>query len=211
MPERCDGGIPRQPADRRGRLLIRYRGPQEWGLAWTTAADVHLVDPSGAPGAPGELDGWSPPTELPLHVEVLRSRPEAASVVHVHPRAVVAADLAGLAIRPIVGAFDIPGAKLAVGGVPVYRRGVLVRNRGLALEMAAAMGKRPVVVLRGHGLTQRWIGPGSGPAGDQRGLSGPAVPSDRRCGRGAGGSAGRGLGGAARPRTGLQRGRGVAA
>ena len=136
------------------RLLIRCRGPQEWGLAWTTAADIHLVDQGDAPGAPGELDGWSPPNELPLHVEVLRSRPEAAAVVHVHPPAVVAADLAGLAIRPIVGAFDIPAAKLAVGGVPVYPRGVLVRNRGLALEMAAAMGDRPVVVLRGHGLTR---------------------------------------------------------
>ncbi|GAB3364568.1 class II aldolase/adducin family protein [Modestobacter lapidis] len=135
------------------RLLIRCRGPQERGLGWTTAADVHLVDQGGAPGAPGELDGWSPPNELPLHVEVLRARPEAAAVVHVHPPAVVAADLAGLAIRPIVGAFDIPGAKLAAGGVPVYRRGVLVRNRGLALEMVAAMGERPVVVLRGHGLT----------------------------------------------------------
>ena len=72
---------------------------------------------------------------LPLHVEVLRARPKAVAVVHVHPPAVVAADLAGLAIRPIVGAVDIPGAKPA------------------ALEMVAAMGERPVVVLRGHGLT----------------------------------------------------------
>jgi 3,4-dihydroxyphthalate decarboxylase len=66
---------------------------------------------------------------------------------------VVAADLAGLGIRPIVGAFDMPGTKLAAGGVPVYPRGVLVRDRRLAAEMVQAMGDRPVVVLRGHGLT----------------------------------------------------------
>jgi ribulose-5-phosphate 4-epimerase/fuculose-1-phosphate aldolase len=140
------------------RLLVRCRGAAERGLAWTTAADIRLVTLDGEPGAPGELDGWSAPNELPLHTEVLRTRPEVRSVVHAHPAAVVTADLAGLAIRPIVGAFDIPGAKLAAGGVPVYPRGVLVRNRALAGEMVAAMGERPVVLLRGHGLTSAAAG-----------------------------------------------------
>lgn len=135
------------------RLLVRCRGPQERGLAWTTARDVRLVTLDGEPGAKGELADHTPPNELPLHTEVLRTRPEVHAVVHAHPPAVVAADLAGLSIQPIVGAFDIPGSKLAGGGVPVYPRGVLVRDRRLAAEMVAAMGDRPVVVLRGHGLT----------------------------------------------------------
>lgn len=135
------------------RLLVRCRGPQERGLAWTTAEDVRLVTLDGEPGADGELDEWSAPNELPLHTEVLRRRPEVAAVVHAHPPAVVAADLAGLGIRPIVGAYDMPGTKLAAGGVPVYPRGVLVRDRRLAGEMVEAMGDRPVVLLRGHGLT----------------------------------------------------------
>lgn len=134
-------------------LLVRCRGPRERGLAWTTAADVHLVTLDGQPGAAGELDGWALPNELPLHAEVLRRQPEVSAVVHAHPPSVVAADLAGLGIRPIVGAFDIPGARLAAGGVPVYPRGVLIRTRPLAAEMADAMGTRPVVLLRGHGLT----------------------------------------------------------
>lgn len=135
------------------RLLVRCRGPFEHGLAWTTAEDIHLVDLDGGPGDASELDGWTPPNELPLHTELMRTRPEVAAVVHAHPAAVVAADLAGLGIRPLVGAFDIPGTKLAAGGVPVYERGVLIRNRTLASEMVAAMGDRPVVLLRGHGLT----------------------------------------------------------
>lgn len=134
-------------------LLVRCRGPRERGLRWTTPEDVHLVTLDGEPGADGELGDWSVPNELPLHTEVLRARPEVAAVVHAHPPAVVAADLAGLAIRPVVGAFDMPGAKLAAGGVPVHPRGVLVRDRRLAAEMVAAMGDRPVVLLRGHGLT----------------------------------------------------------
>jgi ribulose-5-phosphate 4-epimerase/fuculose-1-phosphate aldolase len=136
------------------RLLVRCRGPQERGLLHTTPADIHLVTSDGQAGARGELEGgWTPPNELPLHTEVLRSRPDVEAVVHAHPPAVVAADLAGLSIRPVVGAFDIPGTQLAAGGVPVYPRGVLVRNRRLAAEMVEALGDRPVVVLRAHGLT----------------------------------------------------------
>ncbi|GAB3353787.1 class II aldolase/adducin family protein [Modestobacter lapidis] len=135
------------------RLLVRCRGPQERGLAWTTAEDIRLVTLDGEPGADGELEGWMAPNELPLHTEVLRHRPDVSAVVHAHPPAVVAADLAGLGIRPIVGAYDMPGTKLAAGGIPVYPRGVLVRDRGLAAEMVDAMGERPVVLLRGHGLT----------------------------------------------------------
>ncbi|KRE40802.1 class II aldolase/adducin family protein [Knoellia sp. Soil729] len=140
------------------RLLIRCRGPLERGLAWTTPDDVRLVDFDGAPGAEGELDGWTAPNELPLHSEVLRTRPDVGAVVHAHPPAVVAADLAGLGVRPIIGAYDIPGARLAAGGVPVYGRGVLVRNQKLAAEMVTAMAGRPVVILRGHGLTSAGTG-----------------------------------------------------
>lgn len=112
------------------RLLVRCRGPRERGLAWTEAADIRLVDRDGKAGAPGELDGgYAPPNELPLHTEVLRRRPDVEVVVHAHPADVVAADLAGISIRPIVGAFDIPGTQLAAGGVPVYPRGVLIRTR----------------------------------------------------------------------------------
>jgi ribulose-5-phosphate 4-epimerase/fuculose-1-phosphate aldolase len=84
---------------------------------------------------------------------VLRTRPDVHAVVHAHPPAVVAADLAGVAIRPILGAFDIPGAKLAAGGVPVYPSSVLIRDPVRAAEMTAALGDRPVVLLRAHGLT----------------------------------------------------------
>jgi ribulose-5-phosphate 4-epimerase/fuculose-1-phosphate aldolase len=135
-------------------LLVRCRGPQERGLASTEANDIRLVDLDGNPAADGELDGgYTVPNELPLHTELLRRRPDINAVVHAHPPQVVVADLAGLIIQPIVGAFDIPGTRLAAGGVPVYPRAVLVRNHRLAGEMVDAMNGRPVVLLRGHGLT----------------------------------------------------------
>jgi 3,4-dihydroxyphthalate decarboxylase len=139
-------------------LVVRCRGPRERGLAFTEAVDVRHVDLDGQPAGEGELAEHAVPNELPLHTEVLRTRPDVQAVVHAHPPAVVAADLAGLGIRPIVGAFDIPGTQLAAGGVPVYPRGVLIRDRRLAGEMVAAMGERPVVLLRGHGLTSAATG-----------------------------------------------------
>jgi ribulose-5-phosphate 4-epimerase/fuculose-1-phosphate aldolase len=130
-------------------LLIRCRGAGERGLAFTTPDDVRLVAFDGD----GAGEGYSVPNELAIHVETLRSRPEVGAVVHAHPPAVIAADLAGVPLLPLVGAYNIPAARLAAEGIPVYPRGVLIRTPGLAAEMLAAMGERSVCVLRGHGIT----------------------------------------------------------
>lgn len=135
------------------RLLIRCRSDTDTGVACTRPSDIRLITFDGNAGAPGELDGFRVPNELPIHVETMRADTNHRAVAHVHPPAVVAADLAGIALRPIYGAFDIPGAGLARGGVPVYQRAVLIRNARLGKEMVAAMGGKPVVILRGHGIT----------------------------------------------------------
>ncbi|HTY32226.1 class II aldolase/adducin family protein [Mycobacterium sp.] len=135
------------------RLLVRCRSDTDAGVAFTRPADVRLVTFGGTAGAAGELDGYRVPNELPIHVETLLSNPAYRAVAHLHPRAVVAADLAGITLRPIYGAYDITGAWLARGGVPVYERAVLIRTSTLGKEMAAAMRGRPVVILRGHGIT----------------------------------------------------------
>lgn len=130
-------------------LLVRCRGPRELGLINTLPGDVHEVGFDGAI----EDERYSPPQELPIHVRAMERHPDAVAVVHAHPPAVVAADLAGLPFVPLVGAFNIPAARLAADGIPVYARGVLIRRAELADEMLDAMGDRPVCVLRGHGIT----------------------------------------------------------
>jgi ribulose-5-phosphate 4-epimerase/fuculose-1-phosphate aldolase len=133
-----------------GAMLVRCRGPQERGLLFTTPGDVHLVGLDGSANLP---PGYAAPSELPIHAETLRARPEVAAVAHAHPPAVVAADLAGLALRPVVGAYNIPATRMAREGIPVYPRGVLIRRADLAAEMLGVMGSAPVCVLRGHGVT----------------------------------------------------------
>lgn len=135
------------------RLLVRCRSDTDTGVAFTRPADVRLINFDGTAGAAGELDGYRVPNELPIHVETLLADPRHRAVAHLHPPAVVAADLAGITLRPIYGAYDIPGAWLARGGVPIYERAVLIRNSTLGKEMVAAMRGRPVVICRGHGIT----------------------------------------------------------
>ena len=134
-------------------LLIRCRSDTDAGVAFTRASDIRLIGFDGSAGAHGELDGYRVPNELPIHVETMLADPRHRAVAHLHPAAVVAADLAGISIRPIYGAYDIPGAQLARDGVPVYERAVLIRNSALGKEMVAAMRGRPVVICRGHGIT----------------------------------------------------------
>lgn len=134
-------------------LLVRCRSDTDTGVAFTRPSDVRLITFDGTAGAKGELDGYRVPSELPIHVETMLADPRHSAVAHLHPPDVVAADLAGITIRPIYGAYDIPGARLARGGVPVYERAVLIRNSRLGKEMVAAMGGRPVVICRGHGIT----------------------------------------------------------
>lgn len=135
------------------RLLVRCRSDNDTGVAFTRPSDIRLVGFDGSAGAPGELDGYRVPNELPIHVETMRADPQHRAVAHLHPPAVVAADLAGIAIQPIYGSYDIPGAWLARRGIPVYERAVLIRNAKLGKEMVAAMGDAPVVICRGHGIT----------------------------------------------------------
>lgn len=134
-------------------LLIRCRSDTDAGVAFTRPSDVRLIQFDGSPGAAGELDGYRVPNELPIHVETMLADSRHRAVAHLHPPAVVAADLAGIAIRPIYGAYDIPGARLARRGVPVYERAVLIRNSVLGKEMVAAMRGGPLVICRGHGIT----------------------------------------------------------
>lgn len=136
-------------------MLVRCRGPEEEGLLFTLDRDIREVDFDGH----GDLDGWSVPQELPIHAEVLRARPDVDAVVHCHPPSVLTAGLAGVELRPVFGAYHIPAARMALDGIPVYPRKILVRSPNLGRELVAAMGDAPVCVLTGHGIVTVGSGP----------------------------------------------------
>jgi ribulose-5-phosphate 4-epimerase/fuculose-1-phosphate aldolase len=131
-------------------VLVRSRGPREAGVLYTEPADVVACS---LEGVPREDSDRSLPNELPIHLSCYRDDPDVRAVVHAHPPTVIAADLAGVPLVPLVGAYNIPAARLAADGIPVFARSVLINTDALAAEMRAAMGDRPVCVLRGHGIT----------------------------------------------------------
>lgn len=131
------------------RMLVRCRGRLEAGLAYTQAEAVRSVDFDG-----GNLDGagaYETPTELPIHGEIYRARPDVRAVVHAHPRASLICTLMGLELQPIFGAFDPNAMALSVGGIPIFPRSILVRERAVGQELARTLGLKPVCILRGHG------------------------------------------------------------
>ncbi|WP_101949098.1 class II aldolase/adducin family protein [Mycobacterium sp. 3519A] len=131
------------------RILLRCRGPRDRGLLFTETDDVRVVDLNGR----GELDGgYAVPNEFHIHTELFRARPDVQAVVHAHPREVMVADLAGIGLRQVFGAYNIPASRLAHDGIPVYPRSVLVRTPELGRAVAAAVGSATVCLLRGHGI-----------------------------------------------------------
>lgn len=132
-------------------MLIRCRGPREHGLAFSTADDIRATTLDGTPLDPDE--GYRTPNELPIHGATLAARPDVGAVVHAHPRAMLLCGIAGLPLRPIIGAYNIPAMRMAAGGIPVYPRSVLIRTPELAADMLAVLGDGPACLLRGHGVT----------------------------------------------------------
>lgn len=132
-------------------LVVRCRGPEERGLSRTTPGDVWRATLDGE--AIDLPRGYAVPNELPIHAELLRARPELGAVVHAHPPAALLAGLAGLRPRAVFGAYNIPALRIALDGVPVYDRSVLITRAELAHEMVDAMAGADVCLLRGHGIT----------------------------------------------------------
>ncbi len=132
------------------QMLIRCRGPQEKGVLYTTADDIKLVDFDGKGDSLGE---HKVPNEVPVHGEVYKLRKDANCVVHSHPREAVICSLANEPLKPIIGSFNIPAARMAKAGVPVFEHSYLITRQDQARKMIDAMGDKDIVLLRGHGIT----------------------------------------------------------
>ena len=108
-------------------------------LPWPGGVRPRRDDPGDVRQLPfqgdGDLGAWIAPNELPIHRVLLSRRPTVTAVVHAHPTA-----------------YDIPGARLAADGIPTWDRSALIRTDELAGAMAEALGDRPIVILRGHGI-----------------------------------------------------------
>lgn len=94
------------------------------------------------------LDGAkTPPNEWPIHSCILKARPEIVSVAHTHSKWSTIFSVLPIKLKPM----HHYGKFLSADGPPVYEGVGLVRTVERGKELAAALGKGPVVLMRAHG------------------------------------------------------------
>jgi ribulose-5-phosphate 4-epimerase/fuculose-1-phosphate aldolase len=120
--------------------------------ALVTAADIVEYDLDGQPiNAPANATHF---LERFIHAEVYRARADVKAVVHTHSPAVIPFGATKAPLRPIyhMSAFLAPGVPVfeirkAAGGMT----NMLVSNSKLGKALAATLGDKNVVLMRGHG------------------------------------------------------------
>ena len=135
----------RHPTNPNHFLMSRSLAP-----ALVTADDIMEFDLDG-----NAIDarGRSVFLERFIHGEIYRARPDVMSVVHTHSPGVIPFSVSNVPLRAM---YHNPSF-LAVG-VPVWDirkdfgdTSMLVNNAAVGKSLAAALGDKPVVLMRGHG------------------------------------------------------------
>jgi len=135
----------RHPTNPNHFLMSRSLAP-----ALVTADDIMEFD---LDGNPVDARGRSVFLERFIHAEIYRARPDVMSVVHTHSPGVIPFSVSNVPLRPM---YHNPSF-LAVG-VPVWDirkdfgdTSMLVNNAAIGKSLAAALGDKPVALMRGHG------------------------------------------------------------
>jgi ribulose-5-phosphate 4-epimerase/fuculose-1-phosphate aldolase len=135
----------RDPRNPNHFLMSRSLAP-----ALVTADDLMEFD---LDGDPVDARGRSIFLERFIHAEIYRARPDVMSVVHTHSPGVIPFSVSQVPLRAM---YHNPSFLAA--GVPVWDirkdfgdTNMLVSNSAIGKSLAATLGDRPVVLMRGHG------------------------------------------------------------
>lgn len=126
-------------------LISRTRAPE-----LVEAGDLQLLDLRGARVAGAAGRSYE---EVAIHAAVYRGRADVGAVVHSHAPSVIPFGVTGVPLRPIYHMGSVIGLEIPVWDI-AKRFGetdLLVRDATVADDLAAALGGRTVVLMRGHG------------------------------------------------------------
>jgi len=93
------------------RLLVTASG---YSKGFLTADNILLLDLEGRPAGGYRGRGERPSSEILMHLEVYRQRPEVQAVIHAHPPLATAFSIAGVSLARCV----IPEVIVTLGGIP---------------------------------------------------------------------------------------------
>lgn len=134
----------RLPGD---RLVIKPKfSPVTRGHHSVGPQDLVIVDLDGQLVGEGE----PPPSEVRLHAEVYRARPDVQSVVHTHQPLSTVMGVMGAQIQPVL---HVQAALVSdVDTMPVLASPLLVTTAERGRAAAGALGQHSVCHLQGHGI-----------------------------------------------------------
>jgi ribulose-5-phosphate 4-epimerase/fuculose-1-phosphate aldolase len=114
------------------------------------ADDLQLLDLHGARVAGGERRSYE---EVAIHAAVYRNRSDVGAVVHSHAPSVIPFGVADVPLRPIYHMGSVIGHEIRVWDIATRfgNTDLLVRDTDQGDDLAAALGARTVVLMRGHG------------------------------------------------------------
>jgi ribulose-5-phosphate 4-epimerase/fuculose-1-phosphate aldolase len=120
----------------------RFLFPTRASPALADAARLLVLDVDG-----NRIEGEGEPnTEFWIHARIYAARPEVGAVAHVHSPACVVLGQIGQSLVPLHNHGGI-----FADGVPLFERIGLIRTRELGDQVAATLGGRRAMFLRGHG------------------------------------------------------------
>lgn len=102
-----------------------------------------------------DLDGHlvegdeQPPAEFFIHTEIYRARPDVTAVVHTHQPAATLLGVIGAELLPVL---HVPSVLTEGGRVATWECPLLVTDRELGGQLAAALGGAQLCHLTGHGI-----------------------------------------------------------
>jgi len=135
----------------RGHISVRdpedasrfYMKPHSFGFDEMTVDNLVTCNLDGE-----KVEGWAPRhSEVFIHSEIFRMRPDIMSVIHTHPTYSVAFSASGRPLR----ALSQPSA-LFLNNYGVYTGSIdLIRSQDMGRGVAQALETYPVVFLKNHG------------------------------------------------------------
>ena len=136
----------------RGHLSVRVPGdpslffmkPHSFGFDEITMENIVICNLEGEKvGGGGRRH-----SEVFIHSEIFKARPDVMSVLHTHPDNAVALTATGKPVLPI----SQPGSAFA-DGVPYYTDTIdLIRTKDMGAGVAKALGPCKAVLMRNHGV-----------------------------------------------------------
>jgi HCOMODA/2-hydroxy-3-carboxy-muconic semialdehyde decarboxylase len=114
------------------------------------ASDIIENDLDSKPVAGPRSDEYQ---EVYMHGEIYKARPDVMAVLHAHTPEFVAFSESSVALRPVVNGGTFIGDGLAFHDIRKFDpRESIIRTSELGQTVGAALGKKPGVLLKGHGI-----------------------------------------------------------